>query len=399
MELKPKDTYRVYLTRDLSSSDLESLMTLYQPLIGGDAVLVYLTLASESKNTHTAFKHARLFNIMNMIQIDTFLHARRKLEEYMLLRTYVKQTDTKNVYVYQMHSPLSPRDFLSTNIYANRYIQTAGKKTFDESNAKYEGCNLHPNEFKEITVSMKNVKEEDYNNTVVYTNVKPRYQFNGDDIQINFDYEHFFATTSSTVFPSDLRTQENLAYIGRLATLYGLDADTMRVKVSKSVSIEKNTLNTERLKFLCEMSKPAVVKSKDPYDLPPISFLISKQNGAAVSMNDKKILERLSLDMHFPSPVINIMIEYILKISDNRLNNRFVDMVSGEWARDGITTKEQAIQQTKKVIHRNTSYRLDTQIEMPEYMKRQEQGTIQSTPVDQDTLAKALELQKKMRGK
>ena len=74
------------------------------------------------------------------------------------------------------------------------------------------------------------------------------------------------------------------------------------------------------------------MKSKDPYDLPPISFLISKQNGAAVSMNDKKILERLSLDMHFPSPVINIMIEYILKISDNRLNNRFVDMVSGEWA-------------------------------------------------------------------
>ena len=59
MELKTKDTYRVYLTRDLSSSDLESLMTLYQPLIGGDAVLVYLTLASESKNTHTAFKHAR----------------------------------------------------------------------------------------------------------------------------------------------------------------------------------------------------------------------------------------------------------------------------------------------------------------------------------------------------
>ena len=32
-------------------------------------------------------------------------------------------------------------------------------------------------------------------------------------------------------------------------------------------------------------------------------------------------------------------------------------------------------------------------------MRRQEQGTIQSTPVDQDTLAKALELQKKMRGK
>ena len=40
------------------------------------------------------------------------------------------------------------------------------------------------------------------------------------------------------------------------------------------------------------------------------------------------------------------MIEHILKISQNRLNRNFVDMVAAEWARDGVTTKQQALTTT-----------------------------------------------------
>ncbi len=398
MELKIKDTYRIYTTRELSTSDMDVLMTLYQPLIGGDAVLVYLTLFAESRNTRAGMKHARLMNLMNSIQIDTFEHARMKLEEYMLLRTFMKETDKCNTYIYMLQTPLTAQDFLSSSLYVNRYIQIAQKKTYDETVNKYGSLSLNTEGYKEITVQVKNIKEDDYDNSIVYTTVKPRYQFHEEDTDINFDYEHFIATTSTSVLPTELRTQENMYFIGKLATLYGLDADNMRIFVSRCTSLENMYFDSDRLKFMCENAKPTITKSKDPYDLSPVSFLQSKQNGAAVSLTDKRILEKLSFDMHFPSVVINIMIEYILKISDNRLNGKFVDMVAGEWARDGITTKEQAIKETKKVVKRKGSYQNKVTVEMPDYMQRQKKGEIKDSPATKEALEKALELQRKLGG-
>lgn len=45
------------------------------------------------------------------------------------------------------------------------------------------------------------------------------------------------------------------------------------------------------------------------------------------------------------------------------------------------------------------SYRTNTEVEMPEYMKKQEKGDIVSTPVNEETLAKALELQRQFEEK
>lgn len=45
------------------------------------------------------------------------------------------------------------------------------------------------------------------------------------------------------------------------------------------------------------------------------------------------------------------------------------------------------------------SYRTNTEVEMPEYMKKQEKGDIVSTPVSDEALAKALELQRQFKGK
>ncbi len=393
-----KDTYRIYTTRDLSTSDMDVLMTLYQPLIGGDAILVYLTLYAESRNTHVGMRHARLMNLMNSIQIDTFEHARMKLEEYMLIRTFVKEADRFNTYLYMLQTPLSASDFLSSSLYVNRYIRVAQKKTYEETMSKYGSIALNTAGYQEITVQVKNVKEDEFDNNVVYTTVKPKFKFQDEDTTIHFDYEHFFATTSTFIFPAELRTPENLSCIGKYATLYGLDADQMRINVSKSTYPESMTFDKDRLLELCEHTKPSITKSKDPYDLPPASFLQSKQNGAELTYNDKKILERLSLEMHFSPVVINIMIEYILKESDNRLVNKFVDMVAGQWARDGVSTKEEAIEETKKIFKKKTYYQANMKVEMPEYMKQQKEGTLKTTPVSKETLQKAKELQKKLGG-
>ena len=83
------------------------------------------------------------------------------------------------------------------------------------------------------------------------------------------------------------------------------------------------------------------------YYLDKDGVLQSKQNGAQVTLGDKKILEHLSLDMHFSSEVINILVEYVLNTSGNRLVPSFVDSVASQWARDGVNDRKTALAETK----------------------------------------------------
>ena len=60
MTLRPKDVYRVEMTDNLSEDAISSLVTLYLPIIGKDAVLLYLLLHSEGRLQHTQESHSRL---------------------------------------------------------------------------------------------------------------------------------------------------------------------------------------------------------------------------------------------------------------------------------------------------------------------------------------------------
>ena len=352
MELKAKDIYRVDCADCLSMDLLTSLVSLYQPLISRDAVCLYLTLLCEGQNQKSAESHQRLGLILNL-SMDDIERARVHLEEFLLLRCYVKEDGPRSSYLYVLNPPLSVKSFLSSTQLMDFLNRTLGEKTAAQTCARLETGRLSSEGYHEITrqVSYHTGKGRAFNTEVVYSHIEPRYDFAADDTAINFDYETFIATTTALVFPAELRTQENLKLIGKLATIYGLSPERMRILVSRCVNIAAMTFDADRLKALAAAEKhPDVTQAKDVYSLPPVSFLQARQNGAAVSLSDKKLLERLSMDMHFPPEVINVMIEYILRVSQNRLIPTFVDMVAGEWSRDGVRTKEDAIAEAKKKI-------------------------------------------------
>ena len=363
MTLRPKDVYRVEMTENLSEDAISSLVTLYLPLMGKDAVLLYFLLHSEGRLQHTQESHSRLFEILNL-SADEVETARMHLEEYLLLRTYVQEGETRNSYIYHLNAPLPSESFLSSHEFVSMYIHALGSRQADNTVAKFVSGSISTSGYKDITVSVRRMPEERFHEaSVSFQKVRPRYTFSNEDVDINFDYDHFFATTSDVVFPNILRTRENLELIGKLATLYGLSADRMRILVGHAITLDPPVLDTEKLKNSAARAVPDVTTAKDPYSLPPVSFLMAKQNGAMVSQADKRILEKLRMEMHFPNEVINIMIEYILKRSDNRLNSRFVDMIAGEWARDGVKTREDAMKETKK----NTGVRKKRTDVLPEY--------------------------------
>ena len=394
MEIKPRDTYKVQYSYGLSAAGMQSLVQLYLPLLRKDAAVLYLMLAGEA--ALTSRQPVQRILTYTDLDITGFEKALIRLEEYLLVRTYVKEGDKTSHYVWILNSPMQSRDFFQSAAYRTRYIHAVGTKNAETTRSILDASAVSLNGFKDITHAVNHWNEEVIPEE--YTEVKPRYSF-ADDTVIRFDYEHFVATTSTLVFPAELRTEENMGLIGKVATFYGLSADTMRILVKKSTDLDAMEFNRDTLLFLAENTAQENPGVTDRYQLSPVSFLQSLQNGAAVTRTEKKILEHLSMDMNFPNEVINVMIEYILSVSSNRLNSRFVDSVAGEWAREGISTKEQAVAHTKKQPPVPKGRKNYVRIDTPEWFRKQQTGeATENREVDEDLIREIEEMKNSMKG-
>lgn len=89
-----------------------------------------------------------------------------------------------------------------------------------------------------------------------------------------------------------------------------------------------------------------------------------------------------------------IQTEYAFKLALNKLK-QLSDRDS-----DRIEIVNQSVEHNWQTFYTlQNSYRTNAEVEMPDYMKKQEKGKIVSTPVNEETLAKALELQRQFKGK
>ncbi len=351
MELKAKDTYRVELIEVASNNVIASLISLYQPIIGRDALNFYLTIFFEGLNQKSLETHQRLSIIMNM-DIPAMERARKKCEQFFLVRTFYKSDNDKDSYIYIVNPPLSAQAFLKHDLYSRLLLKALGQKQFELTVAKVARVENSKNGFEDISDQFdKNLLASwDADNEVQFSKVQPSFNFTDHDkVNINFNYEELFDTTSALVFPVEARTKENLQIIGEYATLYGLSATKVRILIGKCMNLTTNTLDAEKFKKLCSIQNPdATVSSKDPFMLPPIAFLQARQNGIPVASVDRRLLEYLNLELKLPAEVVNVLVDYVLSVNQNRLTKRFVEAIATTWIREKVLTKEQAIAQTKK---------------------------------------------------
>jgi replication initiation and membrane attachment protein DnaB len=86
-----------------------------------------------------------------------------------------------------------------------------------------------------------------------------------------------------------------------------------------------------------------VFENTSPYD-----FLKSKYNGSNPTSRDLKLLETLLIDLNLKPAVVNVLIDYVLKKNNNKLNAAFVETIAGQWKRMNIETAEDAMNVAEK---------------------------------------------------
>ena len=343
MSVRLDDTYRVRCRSDLSSDRLVSFMMLYQPIIGGDGILVYLTLMAEARNQKES-GHRRLFSLLQNISADTFERARKRLELNMLVRTYRRHYSDHDSYLYVLNLPLGPVDFMAAPSFHHMYVQAMGEKDAKLSERLLCQPSVSMLQYQEVT-ARNDEDERDISYQTEYTTVKPAYVFVGnEDDSINFDYSTFFMNATDLTFPPELHTEQILSQIGRNGTRYGISAQDMLHLVIKGINLSTNQFDPDLFDRVCAGYKtPKNRAIDDPYDLSPLSYLMSRQKGRPVAESDRRIIDYLAQQMQFPNDLTNVLIDYALKKCDNILNFNYVSKVAAAWVRKGIDTRQKAL--------------------------------------------------------
>jgi replication initiation and membrane attachment protein len=80
----------------------------------------------------------------------------------------------------------------------------------------------------------------------------------------------------------------------------------------------------------------------------PYDYLIRKNKSTRLSKKDQEILSYLAIDLDLKPGVINVLIDYVLKINNNKLIKNFIFAIAEQWSRSNIKTVEQAMDFAKQ---------------------------------------------------
>ncbi len=109
----------------------------------------------------------------------------------------------------------------------------------------------------------------------------------------------------------------------------------------------------------------------------PYEFLKSSYNNAEPTSRDKKIIENLMIDQKLSPGVVNVLIDYVLRINNKKLNKEYIEAIAGQWKRLSVETVKEAMEicrkEHKKVSKSTVVYKTkkeDVDSKLPEWFDK-----------------------------
>lgn len=376
VSILPADSYLVVNKSFLNENDRKLLTTLYQPIIGTVAICLYFTLWSDLNKTNiisNEFTHHHLMNSMGL-KLDEIIIARKKLEALGLLKTFFKEGNINN-YIYELYSPLSPIEFFSNPILSSSLLASIGKKEYQMLISYFKPLKLNISEFENITSSFSDIYKMDIK-TIEDVTEKDIISKEKNDILINdvLDFDYIKESIPKGILSNNAFSASLIKLLNRLAYLYNFDNDTMIELLKNSIN-EKGTFNEEKLKKNCKnlfsfendgipklifKSKNDVkVDNKNIKDIKqkliecfecttPYDFLKAKYGGSKPTSKDISLVESLLVDQELNPGVVNVLIDYVLRTNEKKLNKNLVQAIASQWKMCNITTVKDAMKQAEK---------------------------------------------------
>ena len=377
VNLLPADTYIVKNSTILTNENRNVLLKLYQPIIGTVAINLYLTLWSDLDSSQIISEENTHHNLMakTRIKLEDLLEAREKLEAIGLLKTYVKKDDINN-YIYELYSPLEPKEFLENPILSVTLQNNIGKREYKKIVSFFTVPKIELKDYEDITTAFSevfDVKEA----SLLSDNITNIRAVNQVDIIINskVDLNSIISLIPDEYLNKKTITSDMKSLIYKLAFIYNLKEEELGELIRNSVD-EKRVIDKDLLRKNCQNyytfenkgSSPSLIYKNQPEYLrkqvsdgskkakmiyqfettSPYDFLEGRNKGIKPSKSELALLETLLIDYELNPGVINVLVDYVLKINDNKLTKNFCTAIARQWKRSNIQTVEEAMEICKK---------------------------------------------------
>ena len=357
-----KDLYKLENSPELSNDSYKSLVLFYRPLIGNDALVLYLFLI----NNGISHEYKELNSLLARLNVsaDKFEEDVALLNKYKLVNTLKAVNEEK--YIFVLKKPLSTASFVKDSIFVRNFILKAGGDYYQEILSSLEISESRHEGFTDISrkfdLSVLEPWNREYEDRLIEAGKKSEREVTYNTGTL-FDINHFLKGVSNNLFPLKYRTYENLLEIAKLADLYDISYDRMRTYLPKVLRSDSDGFDIKLLRYLCLNSKSEYHKVEEGrYDVPVVSFLMNLQGGREVTEYDRKLIAKLSNSYKLPAEVINVLLEKTLKSCDNRLLESYCLPLASDLHRNDVKTAEAAIERLDRFRTKNTPVKENRQV-------------------------------------
>ena len=373
MSLLPADTYVVVNKSIITEEDKINLISLYEPLIGPISLALYLTLLHDvrlTKYISEDFTHHHLMNVMKS-SINTIIEAREVLEGVGLIKSYLKEGEP-NQYIYEIYSPLSAKEFFSSPIFNISLYNNIGKHEYQLLKEEYQLPSIDVKGYKDVSAALNLNFSTSSTIEPIETQETKTQKIK---LQSNIDFNLIIASMPKGLVKENALTKKLKDLIDQLSFIYNIDTlqmiELLRTCITETGTFDSSELrkkarkyyqysNDGKLPTIIHKSQPEYLKQgiEDNSKLSQIIFMFEntspyeylkiKNKGSQPTSRDLKIIEELMVDLALKPAVVNVLIDYVLRKNDNKLNKQFIEAIAGQWKRCDIKTAKEAIEIAKK---------------------------------------------------
>ncbi len=345
--IEADSAFKLFCSFTLSSTDQEVLGLLYLPIIKSDAFSLYqYFLSLKFLNYPYIYHHDALTNLG--FDESRFLNARSALEGIGLLESYrkkEKKSDDKIVYFYKLLPPANPKKFFSDVLFSNLLSSNIGKKRFFEVFNHFKiKDDFDEKDFINYTSQFKDI----YMHQIVPENlVSPEDTQNIVDKKYKKINSFSIDLLKEKLIASNLNLQLNDSVLNNIAdicNLYGIENDKCFELLIKNTDsdgkfyldkfiddcrlinnyVNESTSSSKELSDDFKANKLIKVLS----EITPQYFLQIKFNMEKLPSYIYEEIEKLKTDFLLSNPLINVILDYSIRKTNNRFNSLFIDKVA-----------------------------------------------------------------------
>lgn len=376
-KILPADGYRTKKNFVLSHDEYEAIYQLYQPIIGLDAVSLYVTLFHQIA-FHTQHSHHYLMQMLNL-PLDRIYDARLKCEAIGLMDTYRTEDEQMTCYDFELHQPLTPIKFVHDDLLSQMLYHQIGKSKFHslkEQILNNQGIELTGDVITANFIDVFSNREAYHDKEANVTESEIDLPDSRIEMETVLDFDWLRDQMKTRMLPIEaIFTRDNMQLINHMAVLYSLSTTEVEKILQWSIDSD-HRLDREAFKEACldavdiKPSKKQVITQRDRLKqssnesdvkkskreryieqmktISPKDLLEDLSNSRTASTQDLKMIAGIMDQHNLSGGVMNVLIHYVMIKTDMKLTKAYLEKIASHWSRKQVKTVEAAMRLAKE---------------------------------------------------